>query len=271
MGRVFEFHDYREFLHHYLRSLPKRGHGQLRVWAEKLRLHTSHISQVMKGDRDFSEVQGLELAEFLGLTELEEEYFLGLIRLTRAGNKKLRARIESQLRRLSDRSARIQEHLPKQPRVLKESDAALFYSEWLYSAVRLLSSIPGCQTIEAIAHHLGEPVERISPIVDFLVSRDLCKSEGGQIGMGPFRTHLPPESPLIRRLHSNWRLRSLRAIERSAPSDLHFTCPMTLSEKDASKIRSHLVNEIGTIQKWIETSNSEKLVCLNIDLFGVAP
>ena len=269
MLSIFDHSDYRQFLRLRLASLPKRGRGQLRAWAEHLRVHTSHISQVMNGSRDFSEEQVIELAEFLGMAELEETYFLELTRLSRAASKKLKNRIEVRIQQLREKSQRIQEWLPKKTVVLSEADRATFYSDWMYSAVRLLTSVPEYQTIDSLAAYFGQDRNRIRQVIEFLLRAGLCNEKNGRYEIAMLRTHLPPESPLIRRLHANWRIQSLKSIENNSEKNLHFTCPMVLSEKDIQRIRNSLLEQIGTVQKWVDASPSEKLVCLNIDLFRV--
>lgn len=269
MANLFQFNDYRGFLKARLDEMPKRGHGQLRKWAARLRMHTTQLSQIMGGNRDLSEEQAVDLSDLLGMSELECEFFLELVRLARANSPRLRSRIQAHLKRLRDRSKEVSEHIPAQGIALSPAEQAVFYSDWIYSAVRLLCSIDGVNSVDAIATYLGESNQRVRHALDFLTSVGLCEFSEGRYAMGPSRTHLNAESPLVRQLHANWRLRALAAVEKQDRQNLHYTSPMTVSREDAERIRMSLLNQIATIQKWVEPSKSESLICLNIDLFGV--
>src|SRR5687768_7095086 len=87
---VFEYSDYRKFIKDQLLAMPKKGFGQMSRLSEKLGVHTTLVSQVMSGDKQFSEEQGILIAEFFALNELESEFFVTLIELSRAGNQSLR-------------------------------------------------------------------------------------------------------------------------------------------------------------------------------------
>lgn len=62
-----------------MNSQPNEGYGLAIKIAKALNTNPSIVSQVFAGKIEFSLEQGNDLAEFLGLSELETEYLLNLI------------------------------------------------------------------------------------------------------------------------------------------------------------------------------------------------
>ena len=267
MKSLFEFEDYRKYLSDYLRRLPNKGHGYLKKIAGTLKVHPSLLTQILKGNKNFTPEQALSLAGFLGMNEVEEDYFLELVNLERSGTAALRTKIRNRLQKLRVRAAKVKERLPE-VRELSDADKAVFYSNWYYSAIRLLSSIPEYQAIEKMVNSIPIPRERVMATTQFLLETGLCtRSSSEQIIMGPARTYVPADSPLVSRHHSNWRL---RAIERSpgiGEKELMLTSPMTVSKKDAARIREMLLQTFQSIGKILDDTEPEQLACLNIDWF----
>jgi len=54
----------------------------------------------------------------------------------------------------------------------------------------------------------------------------------------------------------------------SSNSNLHFTCPCTLSRDDFEKIKSILLDSISKTHKLIDQSPAETMACLTIDLIN---
>jgi uncharacterized protein (TIGR02147 family) len=262
---IFEFEDFRTYVVQRMRKLPKKGHGEFQKIASSLGMHTSSISQVFKGQKNLTLEQASRLATHLGLNDLEADYLLNLVERERAGSDDLRKRIDSRLRKIKDLATQLVNRLPRD-QVLSEENKAVFYSSWFYSAIRLASDIKGLQTIEALAEHFSLPPALVNEVLKFLVSTGLCIEEDGLYKMGPQRTHLEASSPLISRLHMNWRT---KAIERSPKLDLteelQLSSPIVLSKKDALEVRRILLDQIQSILKMAGPSNSEVLYCFNVD------
>lgn len=150
-------------------------------------------------------------------------------------------------------------------RELDEKNQALFYSNWYFSAVRLLTSIPKFQNRDSIAEALGLTQARINRVLDFLIAVGLCVEDKDKIKMGPARTHVSRESPLVARHHANWRLKTLEKVNQIEDDEIVFTNPVTLSKKDFNKIREELAQFIEKFQSTVNPSEPELLCCLNID------
>lgn len=264
---IFDFSDYKQFVKQRLESMPRKGHGQYRKIAQFLSVNSVTISQIFHGDRDLSVEQACELRDFFGLSALEGQYFVYLVERERAGTQKLKKMISERLEDLCFKSEDLKQRLP-QKMELSEEKRAIFYSKWQYSGVRLLSSIPGFQTVDSISQHFKLSRAEAARIIEFLLATGLCQESSGKISMGPSSTHLEATSPLISRHHTNWRLKAIEHLDQLSPQELCLSMPCSLSEKAMRQIRKELVDCIERITKLIDEAPSEQLACLNVDLFS---
>ena len=153
---------------------------------------------------------------------------------------------------------------------LAPEEQATFYSDWIYSAVRLSTLLPGLQTPATLAAALGVPLGEINRVTEFLVRAGLLRLESGKYATGPLATHLAGNSPWIKSHHSNWRLKAIERLRLSDEDSLHYSAPMTMSRSDIKKIKELLVTTINRADEILEPSESEVLVCLNIDWFKLS-
>lgn len=268
MESLFNFKSYRAFLNERLKNMPKRGHGQLRKLAEFLGVHTTLISQIFNGNKDFTFEQTALTAEFFGLTELESEYFLLLVQLERAGNQNLKNILNKQIEHIKKRAGELVNRVPVKA-ALTEEQRAIFYSDWTYTTIGQLVAIKGLNTIDAIAEYLDMPRTQVAKVLEFLVESGLCLQENGKYKIGPTRTHVESTSPWVRIHHINWRQKAIEQINREYPTKLHYTCPVTLSKTDSAKIREMIIKFIESVNAVVDPSESQELHCINIDWFHV--
>lgn len=264
---IFDFEDYRKFIQNKVQSLPKGGRGEYQRIAKSIRLHTTYLSQVIKGLKNLNQDQSLELCEYWKLSPLESRYFLLLVDYERAASQKLRDYIRSQLFQIKEESLRLTTRLNKE-KVLDEKVQSVFYSNWLYSAIRLASSLPHLQHRTDIANYFNLSPQELEKIILFLVGNRLCEQQGEKIVMGPQRTHLPAESPMISKHHINWRLKAFDNYTRMKKEDLSFTGPLSIGVNDVSVVREKITQLIKEISEIVKDSPSEKLYCFNLDWFS---
>ena len=185
---IFFFSNYRSFLKNYLKELPK-SHGVLKAWAEHLKVHSTLVSQVMIGKRDFTEEQALELTDFIGLGSLEKDYFLELLRLERAGTQNLKKYYQTKIKDISTKALKLSERIEVE-RKLTEQESAIFYSSWIYSAIRLCCSIDEGLTIDEISGLLQVPRPQVLSAIEFLRESGFVKQNGARFEIGTQYTHL---------------------------------------------------------------------------------
>lgn len=263
--KIFDYDDYRAYVRAHLRAMPRAGRGQFRQIALHLGMHTTAVSQVFKGTRGLTPEQGLDLAEYLGLGQLETECLMLLVRLDRAGTQRMRRHLQSQLEKMRDQAGDLVNRLPRD-QVMNEECKAVFYSSWFYSGVRMVTSISGNDVPGAIAERLHLPIQTVTRVLEFLVANGLCVEDNGKYRVGSQRTHLEASSPLIPRHHINWRLKAMERFDRlSTKDDLVFTAPMTLAKKDVRLVRGLLMETVERVREIAVASESEVIQCFNLD------
>ncbi|MDZ4663222.1 MAG: TIGR02147 family protein [Pseudomonadota bacterium] len=261
---IFDYDDYKVFTKSKITAMPKRGRGQWLNMARSLRLHTSLISQIFQGDKNLTFEQAYSVAEFLGLINLDLEYYVALVQLERAGTHKIKNLLEKQIREIKLKSTKLVNRIG-QSKQLNKNDQATFYSNWFYSATRLLTSIPGMNSLEAISQSLDLSKTQIAETLEFLLSCGLVLEKNGLLTYGPLKTHLPATSPLVGRHHINWRLKAIERANKLTGDELMFTLPVTLSKKDFTKLRNMILQFIENAEKIYSPSDPETLAFMNID------
>jgi uncharacterized protein (TIGR02147 family) len=263
---VFSFSSYKDFVNAWIQAQPKGGRGQLGKLAKSLRIHAVVMSQVFRGSRDLTLEQAVGVADFLGLSEGERDYFWLLVNHSRAGTRELQAMIGRQLEALRRESQFLKARIKHKE--MSESEKSTFYSHWYYSGIRLSASIDKLNTTEAIADFLDLDPRLVTRVLQFLRDNRLLVETGGKMQLGPQVTHVGHDSPYVSRHQTNWRLQGLKSLERGREGDLFYSGPMVLSEQDAAAIREELLTLIERTTRRAARSPSEVLRCLNLDWFG---
>ena len=218
----------------------------------------------MSGDRELSLESASLLADYFGLNELESEYLLNLVELERAGNSSLKTRIQKRLTALHQQGTQLVKRIQHE-KDLSENEKAIFYSQWYYSGVRLLTSIGEKNSIDSISEVLKLSRPLVAQVVEFLISSGLCKEENGSLKIGAKSTHVGNDSSMVIRHHLNWRLKTMSQMTVPKPHELVFTGPVTLSQEACLEVKKQLLNLIDQWGTIVDSSKEEKLACLNID------
>lgn len=268
MASVYEFDNYRKFLAKKIGEMPNKGYGQLSQLARQISVHTSLISQILKGHKELTTDQAALVTEYFQMNESETEYFVQLVHLQRAGNQASRKIYSMRLQKLKEKTEKISNRV-KVTAKLSAEVRAVFYSDWTYTAVRQTVAILHNPDAHSIGSYLGLPPKKVQPILDFLIQAGLCKIISSKLTTGTASTHLDSDSPWIKVHHINWRQKSIQNMELQNDSDIHYTAPMTLSKKDVALVREKLIQYIEEINSIVDPSPSEELCCLNIDWFKI--
>ncbi len=266
MLNIYEYLDYRKFLSEWLKQQQSGGHGMKTKLAQQAGISSSMFSQVLMGNKELTLDQAAELIEMLALATHEEDFFLQLVELSRASNHKLKSRILSQLAEKKMKAQKLSERL-KTAKELSELEKGIYYSSWIYGAVRNLSAIEEFGSTQLIADRLQIPVVLVSKVVEFLLENNLCIQHNGRLSPGVQNTYLRPESPMVNKHHQNWRVRGFDRMELKRTTDFFFTGPVTLASDDIGKVRDLLPKFVEEITKIVGPSKSEKGYCLNLDWF----
>lgn len=261
---VFQFDDYKSFFTSWLSRNGENRGGVSKV-ASFLKVHPSYISQVLKGDKDFSQEQAFKLADHLNLNDLGRDYFIHLVLEAKAGTHSLKKYYRSKRETLRKSAKQVKKNIGKTYQ-LSEVEKARFYSDPIYSQIRLLTSIERFNTAEDIANAMGLPIALVSDIVRFLVDTGLCTmDENGNLKMGVSRTHLGAESPLVKTHHRNWRSKVSEMYHHMDENDLVFTAPLTIAKKDFDMLREEIMALIGKVTEVVDKTTEEEFAVFNID------
>lgn len=264
---VFEFDDYKKYLKVRIAQMPKGGRGELQRISQYLRIHSTRFSHVFHGNEDLTLEQGIGLTRYFGLNELEADYFMVLLQLAKAGSEDLRQFFLQKKKQIQSRATQLVERLPTE-RKLTESEKAIFYSNWFYSAIRLACSLSIEATVDTLSERFSISREKVNDALEFLLSTGLCvRTADGQLKSGPKSTHLEARSPLVSRLHANWRIKAMERHPVLNPDELALTSPMSIEEKDLPAIREVLIQAIERATAYADTKKADSLYCLNMDLF----
>lgn len=262
---IFKFECYKLFLRDWIAAHGKRRGGVSRL-AEAIKVHPSFISQILNMDKHLSQEQAFKVGDFLGLRELERDYFLLLTLEAKSGTQRLKIYYQGKLRKIREQAKTVSANVGQAKR-LSEKARARFYSDPSYSLIRLLTSIDGFNDGSSISETLRLPLSYVLEVLDFLVEHDLCRySEESGYSLGKKSTHLSNKSPFILSHHRNWRNKAIELFASMDDEDLAFSAPLTLSSKDFSNVREKILALIRDATKVVaETEKEEEFVVFNVD------
>lgn len=263
--KIYEFSDYKAYVNQRIEEMPKRGRGQFRKISELFSVNSVVVSQIFKGTRELSLEQANILSNYFGLTDLEKEYFFLLVQKARTSNHELIRYYDQKLDKIAKEGLQVKNIVDNKR--LSEETQSLFYSNWYYSAIRLSTLIPGNESADKIAAHLGLPIHVVQKVIGFLLQNQLVVEEKGKLKIGPQRTHIEATSPFVNRHHINWRLKGIEHMDNLHEDELFYTSPMTLSRSSMKEIKKMLLNFVVEMSKEVKEAKDEKIACLNIDFF----
>jgi uncharacterized protein (TIGR02147 family) len=264
MEPIFNYLNYRDLTRFLLARGPKKGWGQMSRLAKHISVSSTLISQVLANEKDFSLEQAAGAAEFLGLSEIETDYYLSLVEFSRAGTPLLKIKIENRIKKLQQEASALKIKIASME-IMGEESKSIFYSQWYYSAIRLITSIPNRNTRQLVAEYFNLPKDIVNKTIDFLIQQELVVEKHGKLSLGTRRTYIAPDSTQVALHHMNWRAKAMGKIAGLSPTEMMFTAPMTISKNDFDRIRKELKDKITDIFQSTETTNPEILTTLTID------
>jgi uncharacterized protein (TIGR02147 family) len=265
---IFEYRNYKRYLLDWLAIQPGNGHGWRSRIAKSVGCHAAYVSQVLNRDVHFSPEQAEDMNRLLGHSKDESQFFLLMVQQGRAGTSALKARINEQVEAILEKRMVLKERVDIK-RALSKNDQATYYSAWYFAAVHILLTIPKFHSRDAISEALDLSQERVSEVLEFLVSTGLAVNDSGRYKVGVARIFLGNDSPFLVRHHSNWRIKAIQQIDHKEKKNLHFSTVVSLSKADFLQLREQLWDAIEGARRVIKESKEEELCCLNLDFFSV--
>jgi uncharacterized protein (TIGR02147 family) len=264
---IFNSSDYRKIVKNWIEKRPSKGRGENLKMSQFLSIPASVFSQTLAGSRDLSPDHAFRLADYMGLLPLEKEYFITLVQIEKAAHHEYKKFLKTKLAQLKDQSTNLSKRVSHE-KSLSPEDQQEFYSSWIYSGIRLRCSIGKGASQDDILNDFKISKNELTKILDFLLRTGLVIQEKSLYKMGPQRTFVGRESPMVTRHHLNWRIKSLEKAPRLSESELMFTGPLTCSDADYELIREKLANVIKEISEIVKDSPAEKLAYFGVDFFS---
>lgn len=264
MKNIVTYFNYKEYL---IPELEKKRGSKSRL-ANYLGCQPGFISQVLYGESHFNFEHGILIGKFLLLNKFENDFFLTLLALAKAGSAELKNyHLEKRLA-LIESSKDFGTQIETKEK-LSQEEQMIFYSSWHYTAIHILASVPDYQTIESISNRLAISQNLTKQYLDFLIGSGLIKNENNRYFLSKNRIHLSKKSPLISRHHTNWRLKALDAMNAKDDDHFFYSVTMSLSKIGYKKLKDVLLDFLKESEAIIAESKEEEIYSLNIDLFSV--
>ncbi|QDK46838.1 hypothetical protein DOM22_17585 [Bdellovibrio sp. ZAP7] len=265
---VFMFKDFRKFLLDIVKS-PATGRGIQARWAAATLCQPAYISHVLKGRAEFSLEQAEALSNYLNLKPKEKEYFLNLIQYSRAGTSSLKSYLKSKLDAQKAEFDNLKQRINIESKMNLE-DQILYYSRWQYSAVHMCVMLPEMSTVQKISQRLSISTQEAEEALEILLRLGLIAKTSSGWKVTNTAMHLENNSPLLKSLHTQWRLKSIDAISLlRTKQDLRYSGCVALARTDLEQIKEILTQAIEKSIAQVLPSPEETLAVMNVDFFEI--
>lgn len=267
METIFNYKDYKSYLKYriYDQAAPR---GIVTRMAEAAGCQRTYLSQVLTREVHLLPEHGLGLCEFWGFLENETDFFMLLLQKDRAGTMKLKNHIDKKLKEITKNEANLKERY-KDTKELSEENKAIYYSNWIYSAVHILTSIEEFQSIEKLASRLEIAVSSVEKVLNILERMKLVSNEEGRWVYQKRKVHVPKTSPMAAFNNANWRQRGSLYSQQIDNENVHYTVVASLAQEDFLEIRQMILKFIDEKRKVITQSKQEDVACFTLDWFWV--
>lgn len=262
---IWDFESYKHYLMNKLGPEGTRS-GLRKKLAESIPVHTTFVTQVLKGKNDFSLEQAESINSFFDHTDDEAEYFILLILKDRSTNPRLKKRFEKKIRSMRDERLNIQNRL-KVDDSISQKDREKFYSSAIYGAIHVLAATPGFQSIDTISEAMRLSKSRTREIINFMLKLGILNETGGKISSGKNHIHLGAESELVLKHHINWRQYTINSLQFLDKEDVHYSACMSLSKKDAFLIKESMLDNLKKNVDIVSKSPEEEAFVMCLDFY----
>ena len=262
---VFSFRTYRDYLVSYVGD-QEVSWGVLTKLSKAAGCHRPYLTKVIAGEAHLTSSQLFALAKYWQLSETQTEYLLRLLEIEKASQVDYRDYLIQKNQQLKSREEKLDRMVARH--VLQpEAKNLQYYSSWIWSAVHMITSIPGFQTVGAISNKLNLTPSHVESVLSDLLSWGSVKRERGKWSYAGNEHHVPSHTPLVNLHHTNWRNQALVNSQRYDPNSVHFTVIQSVAREDYERIKQMVLELIKKTSQVANPSPSEQLYCFTCDLF----
>lgn len=269
-SNIFDFKDYKAFILNRIDTQVGSRSGQRSALAAAMACQLAYLSKVLNSSSasDLSLEQAEAAARFFALNKVETSYFIALVSESRAGTESLKEYWREQAKNLVHESRQLASRIQfDQP--LNDTEMAIYYSEWYYSAVHVCVGIEHLQKPEKMASYLNLKLEVVQSVLNFLKSANLVKKVGDRYQMANRKIHLKKDSPYVGKHHLNWKLQAMNNLGTHDSTDMHYTSVVSISKSDFEKMRMMFFEMITQARTTVAESDEQILACYAVDLFKI--
>lgn len=264
MTNLFEYEDPVSYLQDVI-TANSTVRGFISKLAQAAGCQVSYFSQFLRHKNHLSPDHAAGLSDFLGHSNLESEYLLILLLLSRAATPKLKQKLEAKLKTLKLQHQSLSGRMEARNELGELSHR--YYSSWLYAAVHMALAIPKYQDFQSLAKRFEISEEKARSLLSTLESMHIIYKKEGQWALKNESIHLPQSDELTFMNHFLWRQRALNDIDSGNNASVHYSSVFAVSEKDAKKLKSKILGYIESLRSEIQASPSEEVFCFNLDFF----
>lgn len=272
---IYNFNDYKEFINSLVQKCPNRGRGVYARLAKSMDVSSVLVSQVLKGDRNFSRDKLFLVTQFFELDELNTEYLITLFDFNLSKSESHKKYLQ---RKLKETESQIKNDSANKKKELNEEQNKVFFSSWLYKATLLLLEKRSINTVNDLAYHLSQPRAKILNILEFLETTELIsKMPNGTWQVIEGNIQAPKGS--VHELADQMNLKNLeirRVIEGLDPKDYNQSVLLVASETQIGQMKEQLSRLFKEFSRSPAEAADDKMVVfsvsmLNLEKSGEAP
>ncbi|MFK7826796.1 MAG: TIGR02147 family protein [Oligoflexales bacterium] len=264
----YGYSDYRNLFKDCIKALPKQGNGKRAELAAFIKCQPTYVSHVFAKRHHFSLEQAEAACRFFKFKEEVTNYIILLVNYRRAGNQNLRKYFKKQVDKVQKNARHITAALGEKYEITPE-EKTVYYSSWQYAAIHMLATLPDFNSIEKIETHLLIPAKRIKECVEFLLESGIFKQTEEKIKVQIDHIHLGNDETEVINHYRNLRLKAIEKMHEKNSENLHFSCFLTCSREDKTKIKKSILDFIRDTSESVKDSPPEALLGLNIDFYEV--
>ncbi len=269
MEDIFEYENYEKYLNDWIDSRPRKGRGIKLHLSKYLKIPPGQISKVLGRDLHLTLDQAANLIEYLGLTETEGNYFLGLVEFARAGSLKLKEIVQKRLdtyKEIWGSPSRI--GLDK--KAYSQEDMEIYFSSYLYMAIELITFLDGYQTPDPISKYFNISKKKTLEILSFLVKLGAMEKNGDKYELTGETVWIDLSKRIGKINHTNWRNRAIASLDYDEDIGFHREINFAIERKDIPKIKRFLTDTILELnEKYLGKDTADTICSFCLDLFEI--
>jgi uncharacterized protein (TIGR02147 family) len=228
----------------------------------------SYFSNVLGGKVNLTVDQAFGISKFMGLTDIETEYFLLLVQLARAGDPDLKSFLKNRIKIMRQSEFKLEKKFLKKDR-LSPAQVRVYYSSWHHQSIHMLLTIPKYGRVENIAKRLNLPVETALSKLKTLESIGLAEKVGEYWRSILKDIHIPIHDPSSLGHQIQWKLQAISDLQNPRTEGLHYSSVYSLSFEDFQKLKSMMVSFIEETRVQVEKSREEDIAHFQLSFFQV--